>query len=198
MHLCRASKLEYKHRDMKDLEEKLKASMNARIRMIATEGVFSIEGTLAPLPDIIALARKYDAVILVDDSCATGVIGKTGKGTPEHFNVEGQIDILTSCLGKALGGSTGGYTVAKEDIINVVRHKGRPYVYSNSSSPSVIGATIETFNMLDENTDLIDNLRDNTKLFRRSLKEAGFKVSGHQEVPIAHIKVGDDAMTRKF
>lgn len=151
---------------MHDLEEQLKQSMDKRIRLIVTDGVFSMDGDIAPLPEIVALAKKYDAFTFIDECHATGVFGKGGKGTPEYFGLEGEIDIINSTLGKALGGGTGGYTSASQEVVGVLRQRGRPYLFSNSIAPCVVGASIEVFKMLAENQDLITSLRENTALFR--------------------------------
>jgi glycine C-acetyltransferase len=165
--------------------------MDKRIRMIVTDGVFSMDGDIAPLPEIVALAKKYDAVTFIDECHATGVFGKGGKGTPEYFGLEGEIDIINSTLGKALGGGTGGYTSASQEVVDVLRQRGRPYLFSNSIAPAVVGASLEVFRMLGENQDLITNLRANTKLFRTSMKAAGFNLMGHDDCPIAPVYLGD-------
>lgn len=177
--------------DMHDLEEQLKQSMDKRIRLIVTDGVFSMDGDVAPLPEIVALAKKYDAYTFVDECHATGIFGKGGKGTAEYFGLEGEIDIINSTLGKALGGGTGGYTTGHQDVIDVLRQKGRPYLFSNSIAPAVAGASIEVFNMLEENQDLIKSLHTNTKHFRLGMKAAGFQVMGHDDCPIAPVYLGD-------
>ena len=189
--LCKAKRQRFKHLDMHDLEENLKASMDSRIRLIVTDGVFSMDGDIAPLPEIVALAKKYDAFTFVDECHATGVFGASGKGTPEYFGLEGEIDIINSTLGKAMGGGTGGYTSGHQAVIDVLRQKGRPYLFSNSVSPSVVGASIEAFSMLAESRDLIKNLRTNTTLFRSQMKKAGFKILGHDDCPIAPVYLGD-------
>jgi len=165
--------------------------MDKRIRLIVTDGVFSMDGDVAPLPEIVKLAKKYDAFTFVDECHATGVFGKGGKGTPEYFGLEGEIDIINSTLGKALGGGTGGYTTGHQDVIDVLRQKGRPYLFSNSIAPAVVGASIEVFKMLGENQDLIKSLHANTKQFRLGMKKAGFKILGHDDCPIAPVYLGD-------
>lgn len=170
--------------------------MDKRIRLIVTDGVFSMDGDIAPLPEIVALAKKYDAYTFVDECHGTGVFGKGGKGTPEYFGLEGEIDIINSTLGKALGGGTGGYTSASQDVVDVLRQKGRPYLFSNSIAPAVVGATIEVFDMLAENQDLISSLAKNTTHFRSSMKKAGFKVLGHDDCPIAPVYLGDAKVAR--
>lgn len=148
--LSKAKRQRFQHLDMHDLEEQLKQSMDKRIRLIVTDGVFSMDGDVAPLPEIVALAKKYDAFTFVDECHATGVFGKGGRGTAEYFGLEGEIDIINSTLGKALGGGTGGYTTGHQDVVDVLRQKGRPYLFSNSIAPAVVGASIEVFKMLDE------------------------------------------------
>jgi glycine C-acetyltransferase len=177
--------------DLHDLEEQLKQSMDKRMRLIVTDGVFSMDGDIAPLPEIVALAKKYDAYTFIDECHGTGVFGKGGKGTPEYFGLEGEIDIINSTLGKALGGGTGGYTSASQEVVDVLRQKGRPYLFSNSIAPSVVGATNEVFKMLGESQDLIANLHANTALFRGQMKAAGFNVLGHDDCPIAPVYLGD-------
>lgn len=156
-----------------------------------TDGVFSMDGDIAPLDEIHSLAKRYGAFTFVDDCHATGVFGKKGGGTPELFGLEGEIDVISSTLGKALGGGTGGYTAASNEVIDVLRNKGRPYLFSNSIAPPVAGASIEVFKMLEESTELLDALRENTTRFRKGLKEAGFEVSGHESCPIAPVMIGD-------
>lgn len=189
--LCKADRHRFKHMDMHDLEEILKATQDKRIRLIVTDGVFSMDGDIAPLPKIVELAKKYDAYTFIDECHATGVFGKTGKGTPEYFGLEGEIDIINSTLGKAMGGGTGGYTSARQYIVDVLRQKARPYLFSNSVAPSVIGASIEAYKMLGESEDLIQNLKRNTTLFRSEMKNAGFKILGHDDCPIAPVYLGD-------
>jgi len=189
--LCKAKRQRYAHLDMQDLEEQLKQSMDKRIRLIVTDGVFSMDGDVAPLPKIVELAKKYDAYTFVDECHGTGVLGKNGRGTPEYFGLEGEIDIINSTLGKALGGGTGGYTSAHKDVIDVLRQKGRPYLFSNSVAPAVVGASIEAFKMLGESEELIKNLQSNTTMFRTSMKKAGFTIMGNDDCPIAPIYLGD-------
>jgi glycine C-acetyltransferase len=173
------------------LEEKLKETQDSRIRLIVTDGVFSMDGDIAPLPKIIDLAKKYNAYTFVDECHATGVFGKNGRGTPEYYGVEGEIDIINSTLGKALGGGTGGYTTGSQEVVDVLRQKGRPYLFSNSIAPSIVGASIEVFKMLKDSPDLTQKLRDNTSLFRTQMKKAGFKILGHDDCPIAPVYLGD-------
>lgn len=169
----------------------LQETQDCRLRVIVTDGVFSMDGDIAPLDQIHDLAKRYGAFTFVDECHATGVFGKKGGGTPELFNLEGEIDVISSTLGKALGGGTGGYTAASNEVIDVLRNKGRPYLFSNSIAPPVAGASIEVFKMLEESTELLDKLRDNTARFRKGLKDAGFEVSGHESCPIAPVMIGD-------
>ena len=189
--LCKAKRQRYKHMDLHDLEEQLKQSMDKRMRLIVTDGVFSMDGDIAPLPEIVALAKKYDAYTFIDECHGTGVFGKGGKGTPEYFGLEGEIDIINSTLGKALGGGTGGYTSASQEVVDVLRQKGRPYLFSNSIAPSVVGASNEVFKMLGESQDIIANLHANTALFRSQMRAAGFNILGHDDCPIAPVYLGD-------
>jgi glycine C-acetyltransferase len=184
--LSKAQRFRYKHNDMADLEEQLMASQGARSRMIVTDGVFSMDGTIAKLDEIVVLAEKYQAMILVDDSHASGFMGMTGRGTHEFRNVMGKIDIITSTLGKALGGACGGFTSGKKEIIDLLRQRSRPYLFSNSVPPPIVGAAIAVFDMLSETTTLRDKLESNTKYFRAKMTEAGFDIrpGEHPIVPI--------------
>lgn len=188
--LCKARRLRYKHMNMDDLTEQLKATEDCQNRLIVTDGVFSMDGDIAPLPKIVDLAEKYNAMIFVDESHATGFIGRTGKGTPELFGVEKHIDIINSTLGKALGGATGGYTTAHQEIVDILRQRSRPYLFSNSVAPPVAAAAIEVFEMLKD-TSHVEKLRSNTHQFRKGMAKAGFKVLGHEECPIVPIWFGD-------
>src|SRR5947208_10236533 len=174
--LCKAQRFRYEHADMKDLEEKLKAAQSARLRMIATDGVFSMDGDIAPLPQICDLAEKYKSMLMVDDSHATGFVGKTGRGTHEHRGVMGRVDIITSTLGKALGGASGGFTSGRKEIIDILRQRSRPYLFSNTLAPSITGASIAILDMLSETTELRDKLECNTKYFRDKMTAAGFDI----------------------
>ena len=189
--LCKARRLRYKHLDMDELERMLQETQDCRLRVIVTDGVFSMDGDIAPLDKIVELSKRYGAFTFVDECHGTGVFGKKGGGTPELFNLEGEIDVISSTLGKALGGGTGGYTAASQEVVNVLRNKGRPYLFSNSIAPPIAGASIEVFNMLEESTELIDKLQANTTRFRKGLKDAGFTVSGHDSCPIAPVMIGD-------
>jgi glycine C-acetyltransferase len=148
--LCKAKRLRYKHLDLGDLEKQLQDADGSRLKVIVTDGVFSMDGDIAPLPEIVGLAKKYGAFTFVDECHASGVLGKTGRGTPEYFNLEGQIDVINSTLGKALGGGTGGYSAASKEVVDILRQKGRPYLFSNSIAPPVVGASLEVFDMIDE------------------------------------------------
>jgi glycine C-acetyltransferase len=193
--LCKAQRFIYKHCDMNDLEDKLKQAQKARFRMIATDGVFSMDGDIAPLKDICYLAEKYDALVMIDDAHATGFIGKTGRGTPEYHGVLGKIDIITSTLGKALGGASGGFASGRKEIIELYRQRSRPYLFSNTLAPSIVGASIAVLDLLSETTELRDKLEKNTKYFREKMTEAGFdiKPGTHPIVPIMLSKFENDA-----
>ena len=188
--LCKSKRLRYKHMDMADLEKLLKESADAPHRLIVTDGVFSMDGDIAPLPKIVDLAHKYDAMIFIDESHATGFIGKTGKGTPEYFGVEKEIDVINSTLGKALGGGTGGYTSGHKEIVEMIRQKGRPYLFSNSVAPPIVAAATEVFELLKDPSH-VNKLKRNTVQFRQGMTKAGFKVLGHPECPIVPIWFGD-------
>lgn len=189
LRLCKAQKFRYQHRNMSDLEEKLKAS-NARVKLIVTDGVFSMDGNIAPLPNIINLAKKYNAITFVDDCHATGFFGKTGRGTEEYFDLMGSVDIINSTLGKALGGAMGGYTTGPKELIQLLRQKSRPYLFSNSLSPAIVGCGIKVMDMLLKPNDLIGNLQKNTKKFRNEMTKAGFTISG-QDHPISPVMLGE-------
>ncbi|WP_417855915.1 glycine C-acetyltransferase [Xanthomarina gelatinilytica] len=176
--LCKAARYRYKNNDMADLETQLmEANKNgARFKIIVTDGVFSMDGLLAPLDKICDLAEKYDALVMVDECHAAGFIGKTGIGTIEEKNVMGRVDIITGTLGKALGGAMGGYTTGKKEIIEILRQRSRPYLFSNSLAPAIVGASIKVFDMLKNNTSLRDKLEENTKYFKAGMKKAGFDI----------------------
>ena len=195
--LCKAERHRYKHNNMADLEEKLKASINKRHRMIVTDGVFSMDGTIAQLDKICELADKYKALIMIDECHATGFMGKTGRGTHEHHNVMGKIDIITGTLGKALGGAMGGFTSGRKEIIDLLRQRSRPYLFSNSLAPGIVGASIEVLAMLTESTELRDKLEKNTKYFREKITAAGFdiKPGTHSIVPVM---LYDAILAQKF
>src|SRR5688572_11417389 len=172
--LCKAARYRYKNSDMADLEEQLKQASKHRFKLIVTDGVFSMDGYVAPLDKICDLADKYGALVMVDESHATGFIGKTGRGTVELKNVMNRVDIITGTLGKALGGAMGGFTTGKKEVIEMLRQRSRPYLFSNTLAPSIAGASIEVFNMLSETTALRDKLENNTKFFRSEMTKAGF------------------------
>ena len=184
--LCKAQRYRYANSDMVDLEEKLKEAQNARLRLIATDGVFSMDGTIAKLDKIVSLAEKYDAMVMVDDSHATGFVGKTGRGSGEYNGVLNKIDIITSTLGKALGGASGGFTTGRKEIIDLLRQRSRPYLFSNTLAPSIVAAGKKVFEKLSETTDLRDKLEENTHFFRAGMKEAGFDIIEgiHPIVPV--------------
>ena len=184
--LCKAKRLRYKNNDMNDLESKLLECQNSRIRLIATDGVFSMDGYIAKLDKITELAKKYDAMVMVDDSHATGFIGKTGRGSAEHCGVMNKIDIWTSTLGKALGGASGGFTTGRQEIIDLLRQRSRPYIFSNTVAPSIVAASIKVFDILSSNTNLRDKLENNTIYFRSKMTSAGFDIKEgvHPIVPI--------------
>ena len=176
--LCKAKRLRYKNNDMQDLETQLKAANDseARFKIIVTDGVFSMDGLVAPLDKICDLAEKYDALVMIDECHAAGFIGKTGIGTLEEKNVLGRIDIITGTLGKALGGGMGGYTTGKKEIIEMLRQRSRPYLFSNSLAPALVGASIKVFDLLSNDTSLRDKLEENTTYFKKSLQSLGFDI----------------------
>lgn len=184
--LCKATRYIYKNNDMEDLEAKLQETQGARYRVIATDGAFSMDGTVAQLDKIVALAKKYDALVMVDDAHCTGVIGKTGRGATEYCGVMGEVDIVTGTLGKALGGASGGFTTGRKEIIELLRQRSRPYLFSNTVSSIVVKASIAVFDMITESTALRDKVEANTKRFRKGMKDAGFdiKPGDHPIVPI--------------
>jgi glycine C-acetyltransferase len=184
--LCKAQRYRYANSDMADLEEKLKESQGSRLRMIATDGVFSMDGHIAKLDEITFLAEKYDAMVMVDDSHATGFIGKTGRGSAEHCGVMHKIDIFTSTLGKALGGASGGFTTGRKEIINLLRQRSRPYLFSNTVAPAIAAAGSKVLEMLSATTELRDKLEENTTYFRTKMSETGFDIIDgiHPIVPI--------------
>ena len=174
--LCKAQRYRYKHSNMADLEEQLKASQAQRFRIIVTDGVFSMDGDLAKMDEICALADKYDALVMTDECHSMGFIGKTGRGVPEHFGVGNKVDIYTGTLGKALGGSMGGFTSGKKEIVEMLRQRSRPYLFSNSLAPAIVGASLKVFDVLSSSTELRDTLESNTKYFRSKISSAGFDI----------------------
>ncbi len=195
--LCKADRHRYKHNDMADLEEKLKATMNKRHRMIITDGVFSMDGTIAQLDKICDLADRYQALIMIDECHASGFMGKTGRGTHEHHGVMGRIDIITGTLGKALGGAMGGFTSGRKEIVEMLRQRSRPYLFSNSLAPSIVGASIAVLDMLSQTTTLRDKLWDNTQYFRQQISEAGFDIKPGQH-PIVPIMLYEAQLAQQF
>ena len=197
--LCKAQRFRYKNSDMNDLEEKLKEAKanNAKQILIATDGVFSMDGYVANLKGICDLADRYDAMVMVDDSHAVGFMGEHGKGTHEHNDVIGRIDIITGTLGKALGGASGGYTSARKEIVDLLRQRSRPYLFSNTVAPSIVAASLKVLDLLSSTTDLRDKLEENTKYFRKKIKEAGFEIKDGIH-PIVPIMLGDAVLSQKM
>jgi glycine C-acetyltransferase len=188
--LCKATRLRYANRDMADLEAKLGESQGARHRLIATDGVFSMDGYVAPLDAIVELAERYNALVMVDDSHAVGFMGRTGAGTPELFGVQDRVDIVTGTLGKALGGASGGYTAAHTEIVEILRQRSRPYLFSNSVAPSIAAAGIAMLDLLETSGELLQRLRDNTAYFRSEMVARGFEIP-ESDHPIVPIMIGD-------
>ena len=195
--LCKAKRFRYEHNSMEDLEKQLKESQNLRSRVIVTDGSFSMDGTIAQLDKICELADKYDAIVMIDECHSTGFIGKTGRGTHEYRGVMGKVDIITGTLGKALGGASGGFTTGKKEIIEMLRQRSRPYLFSNTVAPSIVGASIAVFDMLSETTSLRDKLESNTKYFRAKMTEAGFDIKPGDH-PIVPIMLYDAVLAQKF
>jgi len=196
--LCKAQRFRYKHSDMADLERCLVEAADAPVRLIATDGVFSMDGDVAPLDEIHALAKKHDAMLFIDECHATGFFGPTGRGTDEYFGLHGQVDIINSTLGKALGGATGGYTAASQAVIDTLRQKARPYLFSNTVAPAVVGASLAVFDMLEKDTSAVERLRQSTHLFRDRLSDAGFTVLGHRDHAICPVLLGDARVATEF
>lgn len=195
--LCKAQRYVYKHNDMNDLEERLKESSDARTRVIATDGVFSMDGTIAQLDKICDLADKYDALVMSDECHSTGFVGKTGRGVHEHHDVMGRVDIITGTLGKALGGASGGFTAAHQEIVDMLRQRSRPYLFSNTLAPSITGASIEVLKLLSETTELRDKLEDNTIYFRKAMTNAGFDIKPGEH-PIVPVMLYDAQISQDF
>lgn len=195
--LCKAARGRYKHNDMADLEAQLQAHAGARTRLIVTDSVFSMDGTIAQLDKICDLADKYDALVMIDESHSSGFMGKTGRGVHELCGVMGHIDIITGTLGKALGGASGGFTSGKKEIVEMLRQRSRPYLFSNTVAPSVVGATIAVLDMLSETTELRDKLEDNTMYFRKKMTEAGFDIKPGTH-PITPLMLYDAVVAQKF
>jgi glycine C-acetyltransferase len=188
--LSKAQRFRYKNSDIADLEAQLQAASSTRYKMIATDGVFSMDGYIAKLPEICDLAEKYDALVMVDDSHAVGFMGKNGRGTPEYHNVVDRIDVITGTLGKALGGASGGYTSGRKEIIDLLRQRSRPYLFSNSVAPPIVGASIAAIDMLSSSTELRDKLQENTRYFRVKIAEVGLDVLPGEH-PIVPVMFGD-------
>jgi glycine C-acetyltransferase len=194
--LCKAQRFRYKNNDMNDLEAKLVEASSTRIKLIATDGVFSMDGFIANLKEVCNLADKYGAMVMVDDSHAVGFMGKQGRGTHEYNNVMGRIDIITGTLGKALGGASGGYTSGRKEIIDLLRQRSRPYLFSNTVAPSIVAGSIKVLEMLSSTTHLRDKLEENTKYFRENIKKAGLSIKDGVH-PIVPIMLGDAVLAQK-
>lgn len=192
--LCKAKRYRYKSADMKDLERCLIEAKDARFRLIATDGVFSMHGALAPLDQICELADKHRALVMVDECHATGFIGETGRGTPEHFGVQDRVDIVTGTLGKALGGAAGGFTTGRREIIDLLRQRSRPYLFSNTLPPAIAAASLRAFDLIDEEPERVRRVQENTKIFRQRMTEAGFSIAEGIH-PIVPIMIGDERKT---
>ncbi|MET0635965.1 MAG: glycine C-acetyltransferase [Chitinophagaceae bacterium] len=195
--LCKAKRFRYEHNNMADLEKQLIEAAGSRSRIIVTDGSFSMDGTIAQLDSIVALAEKHDAVVMIDECHSSGFIGKTGRGTHEYRGVMGKIDIITGTLGKALGGASGGFTSGKKEVIEMLRQKSRPYLFSNTLAPSIVGASIAVLDMLTETTDLRDKLEFNTTYFRKNMTEAGFDIKPGDH-PIVPIMLYDAVVAQQF
>jgi glycine C-acetyltransferase len=195
--LCKAQRFRYKHNDMADLEAKLKEASGARFRLIATDGCFSMDGTIADLKSIVELAERYDALTMIDDAHATGFLGKTGRGTHEYRGVMGKIDIITGTLGKALGGASGGFTSGRKEIVDLLRQRSRPYLFSNTVAPPIVAACLKALELLTASTELRDKLEENTKYFRAAVTERGLTIKPGVH-PIVPIMIGDAAKSQKF
>ena len=193
--LCKAKRFRYKNNDMEDLEEVLQDACESRFKLIVTDGVFSMDGIIAQVDKVCDLAEKYDALVMVDDSHATGFVGKTGRGTVEYCNAQGRVDIISTTFGKALGGASGGCISGKKEIIEILRQRSRPYLFSNTLAPAITGATLEVLNMLSETTILRDTLFENTKLFRKGMEDLGFRIVPgiHPIVPVLFGHLPNDA-----
>jgi glycine C-acetyltransferase len=195
--LCKAQRYRYPNSDMAALEQALKDSASCRTRMIATDGVFSMDGTIAKLDEIVALAAQYDALLMVDDSHATGFMGPSGRGSAEHLGVMGKVDIFTSTLGKALGGGSGGFTTGRQEIIDLLRQRSRPYLFSNTLPPPLVAASTRVFEMLSNTTQLRDQLEENTRYFRKAMTDAGFDIKPGEH-PIVPVMLYDAPLAQEF
>ncbi len=195
--LCKAQRFRYRNNDMADLEAQLQAARSARFRLIATDGVFSMDGYIAKLPALCDLAERYDALVMVDDSHAVGFMGRTGRGTHEYHNVMGRVDLITGTLGKALGGASGGYTGGRKEIIEYLRQRSRPYLFSNTVAPPIVAGSLKAIDLLSESTGLRDKLEANTRFFRESMSRLGFNILPGEH-PIVPIMLGDAALAARF
>jgi len=195
--LCKARRFRYNNADMADLEKQLQNSQDARFRIIVTDGVFSMDGNVAPLDEIVRLAKKYDALVMVDECHSAGVVGETGRGITEKFDIRGEVDIITGTLGKAFGGAVGGFTTGKKEVIELLRQRSRPYLFSNSIPPAVVGAGIRMFEMMTETTELQDRLHRNTEYFVSKIKEAGFDIKPTKSA-ICAVMLYDAKLSQEF
>ena len=195
--LCKAQRYRYKNADMEDLEQQLKEAQAQRFRIIVTDGVFSMDGNVAPVDRICELAEKYDAMVMVDECHSAGVVGETGRGVTELFNIRGKVDIITGTLGKAFGGAIGGFTTGRKEIIEMLRQRSRPYLFSNSIPPAVVGAGIRMFDMMDETTELQERLHHNTSYFNAKMQEAGFDIKPTQSA-ICAVMLYDAKLSQEF
>jgi glycine C-acetyltransferase len=195
--LCKAQRLRFRNCDMQDLEAQLQQAKSARFRMVATDGVFSMDGTIAKLDRICELAEKYDSLVMVDDSHATGVLGKRGRGTPEHRGVMGRVDIITGTLGKALGGASGGFSSGRKEIVELLRQRSRPYLFSNTLAPAIAATSLKVLEMLSASTELRDKLAENTRYFRQQIAGLGLNVVPGEH-PIVPIMLGDAVLAQKM
>jgi glycine C-acetyltransferase len=195
--LCKANRFRYKHSDMEDLEQQLIKAKDNRFKIIVTDGVFSMDGDIAKMDQIVALAEKYDALVMSDECHSAGFIGKTGRGVPEYCGVNGKVDIITGTLGKALGGAMGGYPTGKKEIIEILRQRSRPYLFSNSLAPAIVGASNKVFDILSSTTELRDKLEENTRYFKEKIIAAGFDIKPGDS-PIVPIMLYDAALSQKF
>jgi len=195
--LCKAQRLRFENSNMQDLKDKLKQAQSVRFRLVATDGVFSMDGTIAKLNEICELAEKYDALVMIDDSHAVGVLGQRGRGTHEYRDVMGRVDIITGTLGKALGGASGGYTSGRKEIIEMLRQRSRPYLFSNTLAPAIVATSIKVLDILSASTELIDKLQDNTRYFRDKIAKIGLDVLPGEH-PIVPIMLGDAVLAQKM
>ena len=195
--LCKARRLRYSNADMTDLEEQLQKTQDARFRIVVTDGVFSMDGNVAPIDEIVRLAKKYDALVMVDECHSAGVVGETGRGVTERFNVRGEVDIITGTLGKAFGGAVGGFTTGRKEIIEMLRQRSRPYLFSNSIPPAIVGAGIRMFEMMTESTELQNRLHENTEYFITKIREAGFDIKPTKSA-ICAVMLYDAKLSQEF